>query len=327
MLYDNHNRPIRYLRLAVTDRCNLRCHYCMPEEGISYVSRKDLLTYEEMLRIVRICGDQGVEKVRITGGEPFLRKDLMLLLENISKLDTIKSWHITTNGTLQHEHIAQLKILGIGSVNLSLDTLDRDRFYKITRRDELPQVLKTLDLLQRYKITTKINMVVMRDHNLQDLVSMVELTKELPIAVRFLEEMPFNGSKNEQGHDVINHIQILELLKQSYPTIDHIPSPSSATAIQYQVKGYKGTLGIIASFSRTFCGSCDRIRITPTGTLKTCLYDQGVMNLRDLMRVGASDADLVGALESALAHKAKDGWEAQQLRSNLIDESMATIGG
>lgn len=327
MLFDNHNRPIRYLRLAVTDRCNLRCHYCMPEEGIQYVDRSALLSYEEMLRIITICGSLGISKVRITGGEPFLRKDLMELLKEISDLETIDSWHITTNGTIQNAHVPRLKELGVGSINLSLDSLNRERFFKITRRDDLPKVLKTLDLLNEYQIDTKINMVVMRDQNVDDIASMIELTKDRPISVRFLEEMPFNGSKNDKGVVVMNHVEILRHITEAYPELAKIESKPSSTAVEYQVPDYQGSLGIIASYSRTFCGTCDRIRVTPTGLLKTCLYDQGVMNLRDLIRAGATDEDVVTALKSALNHRAKDGWEAQQKRTGIIDESMAMIGG
>ncbi|MCL4136183.1 UNVERIFIED_CONTAM: hypothetical protein GTU68_015978 [Idotea baltica] len=315
------------MRLAVTDRCNLRCHYCMPEEGITYVDRSDLLTYEEMLTLIKIGGDMGINKVRITGGEPFLRKNLIGFLEKISLLSTIDSWHITTNGTLQHEHIPRLKELGIGSINLSLDSMDRERFHVITRRDDFEKVLETIALLKQYDITTKINMVVMRDINVDDISDMIQLTREWDVSVRFLEEMPFNGSKNEQGKEVINHIEILHHIQEVHPNIERIDSLPSSTAIEYRVPGYVGSLGIIASYSRTFCGTCDRIRVTPTGVLKTCLYDQGVMNLRDIMRAGASESEVAGALRSALAHRAKDGKEAESQRSKFIGESMATIGG
>lgn len=327
MLYDNHQRPIRYMRLAVTDRCNLRCHYCMPEEGIDYVNRTDLLTYEEMLRIISIGGDLGISKLRITGGEPFLRKDLMQLLDEISSMDTLTSWHITTNGTLIDQHLPRLKQLGIGSINLSLDSLDSKRFYQITRRDDFLKVMKTLDLLQELNISTKINMVVMRDINVADMRDMIELTRYRDISVRFLEEMPFNGSKNQRGQEVMNHIEILQHVTALYPDIVPLTSPASSTAVEYRVPGYQGRWGIIASYTRTFCGTCDRIRITPTGLLKTCLYDQGVINLRDLLRAGADNHEVAAALRSALAHRAKDGREAESQRSHLIDESMATIGG
>jgi len=299
----------------------------MPEEGINYVDRSDLLSYEEMLTLIRIGGDMGINKVRITGGEPFLRKNLMGFLEEISLLSTIDSWHITTNGTLQHEHIPRLKELGVASINLSLDSMDRERFHLITRRDDFSKVMKTIELLQQYEIKTKINMVVMRDINVNDIRDMIELTQDWDVSVRFLEEMPFNGSLNEQGKEVINHVEILQHIQEIHPNIERIASLPSSTAVEYRVPGYQGSIGIIASYSRTFCGTCDRIRVTPTGVLKTCLYDQGVMNLRDLMRAGASEEEIKEALRSALSHRAKDGKEAESQRSKFIGESMATIGG
>jgi len=300
----------------------------MPEGGIKYVDRTDLLSYEEMFRLVSICGDLGIHKVRITGGEPFLRKGLMRFLEQISKLKTIKSWHITTNGTIHPEYIPELKNLGIGSVNLSLDTLDKERFYKITRRDEVHKVQSTLDQLLNLEIPTKINMVAMRGINDMDIVPMIKLARTSLVNVRFLEEMPFNGIKNEVGQEIMNYRDILEIIKSHYPDIERLPSEPSSTSVNYKIPGHKGTIGIIASYSRTFCGTCDRIRITPIGQLKTCLYDDGVMNLRDLLRAGASDDEVSSALRSAMGHRAKDGWEAEAKRTkSFIDESMATIGG
>jgi molybdenum cofactor biosynthesis enzyme MoaA len=180
VLYDNHGRLINYLRLAVTDRCNLRCFYCMPERGIKFTDREKLLTYEEMRRIVQFLVTMGIEKLRITGGEPFVRKDMMDFLYAMSKLEDLKKINITTNGTLTENLIPEFKKLRIHSVNLSLDSIDRERFHKITRRDELPTVLRTLDQLLKYGIDTKINTVVMEGKNTADILPMVELAKDLP---------------------------------------------------------------------------------------------------------------------------------------------------
>lgn len=326
MLIDNHGREIRYLRLAVTDRCNLRCMYCMPEEGITYLKRDHLLTYEEMFRLVSVLSKQGISKVRITGGEPFLRKDLKGFLRQLSGISTLDSLHITTNGVLISDDINDLKEIGISSINLSLDSLDRDRFLQITRRDDFDKVMKTFNQLILHQIKTKINMVVMKDQNIEDIFSMIELTKDRDVEVRFLEEMPFNGSE-EAKSKIWSHIDILQHIKSYYPQIESLPADKSSTSVTYQVPGFIGKFGIIASYSRTFCGTCDRIRITPTGDLKTCLYDGGVMNIRDIIRAGASDAEIVTAIASAISHRAKDGWEAEKNRENLITESMATIGG
>ncbi|MFT4735448.1 MAG: molybdenum cofactor biosynthesis enzyme MoaA, partial [Arcticibacterium sp.] len=187
MLIDNHGRPISYLRLAVTDRCNLRCFYCMPEEGISFLPKPHLLTFEEMLRMVGIMAGMGISKVRITGGEPFVRKELMQFLTKLVAIPGIEKVNITTNGVLIGPLIPELKALGINTINLSLDTLDRGRFKEMTRRDELPTVLKTLDALLENDIETKINAVIMAGKNDQDIVSLVGLSKALPVSVRFIE--------------------------------------------------------------------------------------------------------------------------------------------
>ena len=195
---DNHGRPINYLRLAVTDRCNLRCFYCMPEEGIKYVPKPHLLTWEEMERVIRILVRMGVDKVRITGGEPFVRRGIMEFLEELSQIEGLQQINITTNGVLTAPLVPDLKRIGIKSVNLSLDTLDRQRFFDITRRDEFPNVWQTFEALQAHNISTKINTVVMSGKNTDDIIPMAELTRHSAVSVRFIEEMPFNGDGAHQ---------------------------------------------------------------------------------------------------------------------------------
>ena len=328
-LFDNHGREINYLRLAVTDRCNLRCFYCMPEEGIKYIQRKELLSYEEMVRLVSLMAEMGIEKLRITGGEPFVRKDMMAFLRTLSKLDKLKQIHITTNGTLTAPLVPELKTLGISSVNLSLDSLDKDRFFEITRRDELPKVMESFHALINGGIRTKINAVVMEGKNTEDIIPMAELARDYPVEVRFIEEMPFNGSGSNYPKLKWNFRKILEVLTSSYPDIQKLPDPPFSTSANYQIPGFKGSIGIIAAFSRTFCGSCNRIRLTPKGQLKTCLYDDGVMNLKVLMRAGASDEEIKATLLKALGNRAKDGFEAEKRRNKHkpVSESMSTIGG
>ena len=327
-LYDNHGRLINYVRLAVTDRCNLRCFYCMPEEGINYVPRRELLTYEEMLRLMQVLTRMGITKLRITGGEPFVRKDMMDFLRAVSELG-LEKINITTNGTLTAPLIPELKKIGIHSVNLSLDTLNRDRFYQVTRRDEFDKVWQTFEALLAHGIQTKINAVVMDGKNTQDIVPMVELTRDFPVNVRFIEEMPFNGAGSHYPVLVWSHRRILDHLREHFPTIEKIPDPPHSTSANYRIPGFTGTVGIIAAYSRTFCGTCNRIRITPQGTLKTCLYDDGVFNIRDLMRAGATDEQLIDTFLGALGNRAKDGWEAERNRNFglPVTESMSTIGG
>ena len=329
MLFDNHNRPINYVRLAVTDRCNLRCFYCMPEEGIRYVAKKQLLSFEEIERLVRVLAGLGISKIRITGGEPFVRNDLMKLLSALVEIPGINQVHLTTNGVLTAPHVPALKALGIASVNLSLDTLDRERFKEIARRDEFPRVWETFEALLEHGIPVKINAVVMDEKNTNDILTLAELTRQYPVSVRFIEEMPFNGEG--QHYPVLNwtHTRILETLKAAYPTMVRKQDPPNSTAYHYQIPGHPGDVGIIAAFSRTFCGTCNRIRITAQGELKTCLYDHGVLSIRDLIRSGKSDPELKESLLTALAHRPKDGFEAESQRASKssILESMSTIGG
>lgn len=327
-LIDRFGRRITYIRLSITDRCNLRCQYCMPEEGITYVDRKDLLTFEEIERVIAVGAQLGVSKLRITGGEPFLRKGLIESISRMNQIEGISSIHITTNGTLIDQHIPHFKELGIKSVNLSLDSLDEDRFFEITRRNDLHKVMDALTLLIDHEISTKINMVVMNQRNISDILPMIELTKHLPISVRYLEEMPFNGVGAYDDMALWDHKKILDFIRDAHPNLYPVENGPNSTSVNYKIPGYAGSFGIIASYSRLFCGTCNRIRLTPIGLLKTCLYDNGIFNIRDLIRNGATDQDLATALKSALANRAKDGKEAEARRSDsLVQESMATIGG
>lgn len=324
MLVDAFGRNITYLRLAVTDRCNLRCFYCMPECGIDFVRQHQLLSYEEMLRVVKVGVSQGITKVRITGGEPFVRKDLMGFLSRLRAIDGLETVHITTNGTLTEKHVPQLKELGV-DVNLSWDTLDRERFTKMSHRDELDAVNQCFEALMTHNVPTKINMVVMNGHNDQDIVPMAKLASINDVEVRFLEEMPFNGADRTVS-DRWNHTRILEELENKFGPLNHFSREAGGTSDRYQPEGWKGLLGIIAAHSRTFCGSCNRLRITPQGQIRTCLYSAQDHNLRDLMRGGASDSELIDFLKGTVASKKRDGHEAE-LSSNASSDSMATIGG
>jgi molybdenum cofactor biosynthesis protein A len=317
------------LRLAVTDRCNLRCFYCMPEDGLKWLSRTELMTYEEMLRSCSLLVKMGIEKIRITGGEPFVRKDIMQLLTALSELPGLNELSLTTNGVLTAPHVPELKRIGVKTVNLSLDTLDANRFFTITRRDEFTDVMASLEQLIKHGIEVKINAVVMDGKNTQDIIPLVELTRSLPVSVRFIEEMPFNGNDHIYSGIKWDHVRILEEIKDKYPDLKKLKDPAYSTSYNYQVPGHKGSVGIIAAYSRTFCGTCNRIRITPQGELKNCLYDDGVLNMRDLMRKGVSDAELENNLLKVFGQREKDGWEAEHNRiaKTGIHESMATIGG
>jgi cyclic pyranopterin phosphate synthase len=301
----------------------------MPEDGLNWLSRDELMTYEEMLHLCSLLVKMGIEKIRITGGEPFIRKDLMPFLTRLSKMDGLNELTITTNGVLTAPLIPELKKIGIRSVNLSLDTLDANRFFSITRRDEFPKVMETLDQLLKHDMEVKINAVVMDGKNTQDILPLVELTKDLPISVRFIEEMPFNGEGHIYDGLKWNYVRILEKISEAYSSIQKLTDPAYSTSCNYHIPGHKGNIGIIAAYSRTFCGTCNRIRVTPQGVLKTCLYDEGVLNIRDLIRNHLSDIQIENHLLRAFGNRPKDGREAEYLR-NVNDpthESMATIGG
>ncbi len=327
-IYDNYNRPIQYLRLAVTDRCNLRCFYCMPEH-MQFVSKKELLSYEEMERLASILAPMGVSKIRITGGEPFVRRELLPFLNRLSKIDGIDQLNITTNGVLTWKYMKQLKDIGIHTMNLSLDTIDKHRFFEITRRDTLDDVLRTLHSALEYDIRLKINAVVMDGKNTSDILPMAELARKYPLDVRFIEEMPFNGKGS--NHDVLkwDHKKIIQTIKDCYPAMKRVQDGPSSTSTNYQIPGFKGLVGVIPAFSRTFCGQCNRIRVTALGMLKTCLYDDGVFDLKRMMRNEKDDGRIRQQLIKLFKARTKDGFEAEQNRAfdKPLKESMSTIGG
>jgi len=329
MLIDKHGRVVDYLRIAVTDKCNLRCFYCMPEEGIDFVKKAELLDYEEIIRLVKLVAKVGVSKIRITGGEPFLRKEIMGLIRSLSRIEGIDKIAITTNGTLTHKYLDELVTLGVTSFNLSIDSIDKDRFNEITRRDYFEQVMECYHLMLSKNLDLKLNCVVMKDRNIQDIIPMVELSKTDDVSIRFIEEMPFNGNGMHFQKLEWNHNAILDHIKATYPKINKLKDPQGSTSFNYRVDGFKGSFGIIPAYTRSFCGSCNRLRLTPNGTIKTCLYDDGIFNIKDLMRAGATDEQLLTSIKEAIGHKAKDGFEAEQQRKKNpnISESMASIGG
>ncbi len=318
-----------YLRIAVTDRCNLRCFYCMPEEGINFLPKRELLTYEEILRLSSIFVSLGVDKIRITGGEPFVRKDLMPFLKELKALPGLAKLHLTTNGVLTESYLADLEAIDLNGINLSLDSLDRENFRKITHRDEFERVNRCLDALTYSSIQTKINTVVMRGLNDHELLDLALLAKDNDLQVRFIEEMPFNG-RTESNKELVSHQEIKDRLTQAFgPMSNANPTGSSDPASLYSPAGFKGKIGIIPSYTRTFCGSCNRIRLTATGTMKNCLYDEGVFDLKQLLRSGASDEEIRTQLISIVSKKEKNGRvvEANRAKSQTISESMSEIGG
>lgn len=326
-LKDKFGRQITYLRLAVTDRCNFRCQYCMPAQGADIVARKELLTYKEMYRITRVLSELGVDKVRLTGGEPFVRKDFIKFLESLAFNDKLKSINLTTNGALVGKYIDKLEELGITNVNLSIDSLNKEKFNRITRRKAFDDVYNTLQNLQQSNINLKLNVVVIPDVNTNEIIDFIALTKNQDLAVRFIEEMPFNGKGLRKTKQVWNSETILKHIQFHYKNIDALAHKKSSTSNNYSVKGYVGSFGIIPAFTRTICHDCNRIRITATGLFKNCLFDGGVFNIRDFIRNGASDDDLKKLFIETVGQKPKNGFVAEAARDNKVSESMSSIGG
>ncbi|CAM1370989.1 Cyclic pyranopterin monophosphate synthase subunit MoaA [Tenacibaculum sediminilitoris] len=326
-LVDSFGRQINYVRLAVTDRCNLRCQYCMPAHGIDIVPRKELLTYKEMYRIIRVLTELGVNKVRLTGGEPFVRKDFISFLEMLSYNDLLDDINITTNGALISKHIYTIENLKkVKNINLSIDSLQEEKFKTITRRDVFPKVYKTFELLEKSSLSLKLNVVVQSGFNTDEINDFVQLTKDKNIAVRFIEEMPFNGKGQRNAKEVWNYNKILNEVQSKF-TVTELPSKKSSTSRNFSIENHKGTIGIIPAFTRTICNDCNRIRITSTGTFKNCLFDDGVFNLRDFIRNGASNEDLKALFLSLIKEKPENGFVAEANRKGNVTESMSTIGG
>jgi molybdenum cofactor biosynthesis protein A len=326
LLIDKHGRQLTYLRLSVTDRCNFRCYYCMPEEGVNFARRSDLLSFNEMYLLSNIFCSMGVSKIRITGGEPFVRAGLIPFLKNISVIPGLQEISITSNGSFTTKNILALKEMGIRKVNLSLDSLDRNRFFEITRRDSFESVYAGVFKLLEHGFDVKLNCVLAEGKNTEDIIPFVELTKDYDLSVRFLEEMPFNGS-DSFAVPVWDYKEVYSYINQHFPVIHKLESEISSTSVNYKIPGYKGSFGIIPSFSRTFCGTCNRIRLSATGELRTCLYGPAAVNLRDVMRAGASEEEIQEEILAAVSMRAKNGFEAEALSNEVAHKSMSFLGG
>ncbi|WP_063850729.1 GTP 3',8-cyclase MoaA [Flammeovirga sp. SJP92] len=322
MLTDKFQRQIKYLRLAVTDRCNLRCTYCMPEH-MKFVQKDKLLSFEEMLRLVSLLAENGVEKVRITGGEPFVRKGLIHFLRELVKIEGIKEVAITTNGVLLDEYLDELEEIGIKNINLSLDATSKEKFFEITRRDDFDKVMQSLKLMVAKNFKVKVNMVVMEGKNTDEIIPLANFAKLYPIQVRFIEEMPFNG-KGKKVSKSWNYIDIENELKKEFVDLKELDG--SSTAKVYSSGQLKGSLGIIPAFTRTFCGTCDRLRITSLGELRNCLYSQKGMDLKSVIRSGSSDAEVIEKVKEHLLLKKASGFDEEKNHNKDLD-SMSLIGG
>ncbi|OOQ82837.1 molybdopterin cofactor biosynthetic protein [Penicillium brasilianum] len=289
-LTDTFHRQHDYLRISVTERCNLRCLYCMPEEGIELSPPARLLTSPEIVYLSSLFVSQGVTKIRLTGGEPTVRKDIVPLMQDIGKLrrDGLRELCLTTNGISLHRKLDSMVEAGLTGVNLSLDTLDPFQFQIMTRRKGFDAVMKSIDrILEMNKagagIKLKINCVVMRGMNDREIVRFVEMGREKPIEVRFIEYMPFGGNKWNKGK-MFSYQEMLAVIREKYPTLEKVQDHKNDTSKTYQVPGFEGRVGFITSMTHNFCGTCNRLRITSDGNLKVCLFGNAEVSLRDIIR-------------------------------------------
>lgn len=323
-LIDRHGRQVTYLRLSITDRCNLRCRYCMPEKGVRVLGHGEILTYEELERVSGIFMALGVGKIRITGGEPFVRKGCVDFMARLREMNPDLDLRLTTNGVAAMPHLAELKRIGVGGINLSLDTLESGRFAELTRRNSLEDVLAVFHETLRLQIPLKVNSVIQTDTGDEEIVSISRLVQDSEVALRFIELMPFSGKVHTARH---HGESLQDRLERLFPGLREISSNTIETARKFTVPGYRGTLGIIEGESRKFCSTCNKVRITPAGMLKNCLYDSGVLDLRALLRSGLSDDEIEQRIISVVGRKLADGYEVAEQQDKTCEESMATIGG
>ncbi len=303
-LKDAHGRVISDLRVSVTDRCNFRCRYCMPAEGMKWLERSEILSFEEIERLVRIFASLGIEDVRLTGGEPLARRNFPYLVSMLRGIHGIRDLSVTTNGYLLERDAAALVDAGIDRVNVSVDSLARDRFHEITRRDALPQVLRGLEAIARYEQVRpiKVNAVAIRDFTETEVFGFAELARSTDFQVRFIEFMPLDGDRAWDPTQVLTGEEIRALISERFP-LEPVEREPHATARVYRFRDGEGEIGFINPVSEPFCADCNRIRLTADGELRTCLFSMHETNLRDPVRGGASDSELAEVICEAVWRK------------------------
>jgi GTP 3',8-cyclase len=303
-LIDGFSRPITYLRVSVTDKCNLRCVYCMPESGLPWLRRDEILSYEEIVEIVRAAATVGVRTIRLTGGEPLVRKELSGLVAALAAISGIEDIALSTNGLLLEEQIGGLAAAGLRRVNLSLDTLQPDRFEAIARRPGLDLVLRGLDAAIRAGMApVKLNCVVMRGQNDDELIEFAMLTKDRPVFVRFIEVMPVHENLELQRDTYVSSDEILERISVG-GQLQPVPGPhGNGPARYFAFPGAMGAVGVISPLSHDYCETCNRVRLTADGHLRLCLFGDYALDLRTPLRAGASTDELAGLLRSAMLIK------------------------
>jgi cyclic pyranopterin phosphate synthase len=326
MLIDSFGRIHDYLRISLTDHCNFRCSYCMPVEEMEWMPQSKLMSKDEILKLAEIFVSLGVKKIRLTGGEPLVRKEFPEILAGIAKLPVEQT--ITTNGVLVHKHIQALKDAGVRSVNVSLDTLNREKFKQLTRRDQFDQVWENMELLLQEGFRVKVNAVALHGLIEEEICDFIQLTEKLPLHVRFIEFMPFTGN-HWSSQQVVTAAQMLDLAKAKFEVVK-LEDKKHDTAKKFQVPGFQGTFAFITTMSAHFCGDCNRIRLTADGKVKNCLFGKEELDLLGALRKGEGVESLI-RLSVSRKHQALGGQfssDYQKADPDKIDNrSMITIGG
>eukprot|EP00070_Physeter_catodon_P028687 XP_028335581.1 molybdenum cofactor biosynthesis protein 1 isoform X6 [Physeter catodon] len=302
-LTDSFGRRHSYLRISLTEKCNLRCQYCMPEEGVPLTPKADLLTTEEILTLARLFVKEGVDKIRLTGGEPLIRPDVVDIVAQLHQLEGLRTLGITTNGINLARLLPQLQKAGLSTINISLDTLVPAKFEFIVRRKGFRKVMEGIHkAIELGYSPVKVNCVVMRGLNEDELLDFVALTEGLPLDVRFIEYMPFDGNK-WNFKKMVSYKEMLDTLRQQWPELEKLTEEESSTAKAFKIPGFRGRVSFITSMSEHFCGTCNRLRITADGNLKVCLFGSSEVSLRDHLRAGASEEELLSIVGAAVGRK------------------------
>ena len=324
-LIDDFGRLHSYLRVSVTDRCNLRCSYCMPHDGICWKEHSEILTYEEIRRIAKLFVELGVTKIRLTGGEPTIRKNIEDLIYRLSLLPGLQTLAMTTNGVILKDKALVYKECGLNAINISLDTLKKERFVQIAKRDNFKQVMEGINSAISARFSqVKLNVVVIKGINDDEILNFVDFIKDKPINVRFIELMPFKGN-NWDFSCFLPYATIKERIEQKHKLIP-IKRDLSNVAKDFCIRGFLGTVSFITSMSESFCGSCNRLRLTADGCFKTCLFSSPEVDLKKAMRTGASDKELISMMILALKRKPA-GHNPPKDLLNEENRRMIEIGG
>uniref|UniRef100_A0A2K6D2K1 Molybdenum cofactor biosynthesis protein 1 n=1 Tax=Macaca nemestrina TaxID=9545 RepID=A0A2K6D2K1_MACNE len=302
-LTDSFGRQHSYLRISLTEKCNLRCQYCMPEEGVPLTPKANLLTTEEILTLARLFVKEGIDKIRLTGGEPLIRPDVVDIVAQLQRLEGLRTIGVTTNGINLTRLLPQLQKAGLSAINISLDTLVPAKFEFIVRRKGFHKVMEGIHkAIELGYNPVKVNCVVMRGLNEDELLDFAALTEGLPLDVRFIEYMPFDGNK-WNFKKMVSYKEMLDTIRQQWPELEKLPEEESSTAKAFKIPGFQGQISFITSMSEHFCGTCNRLRITADGNLKVCLFGNSEVSLRDHLRAGASEQELLRIIGAAVGRK------------------------